>query len=359
MYRLSRTLGWVVLAIAVALPLSLSATAQSPNLLQNPGFERPYIPMPNKENCRIAAAWVPYYYEGSQWETSQGYRMAPEYKAAFRDDAPYNRVRNGELAQQYFHSYGNFQGGVLQQVSNVPVGKLLRFEIWAMTWSCDNESKGNCGGNTSGDPSPMHLRIGIDPTGGTDALSDKIVWSAETNAYDAWELLQVEAVAEAKTVTVFVYSFPMYRSQDNNVYLDDASLTVATSRLLPTPTPRPTGSAAEGAPAARTPIPPGSDAPFAGILAGSRGGSYAKYEFVAPNAAQTTLRVSIWPFDGIIANATGFEVYGPTGQVVASSYEGSANTAVATFTPVAGGTYLVQIYNYLDGTPISYTLTRR
>jgi len=166
-------------------------------------------------------------------------------------------------------------------------------------------------------------------------------------------------VAEAKTVTVFVYSFPTYRSQDNNVYLDDASLTVATSRLLPTPTPRPTGSAAEGAPAARTPIPAGSDAPFAGILAGSRGGSYAKYEFVAPNAAPMTLRVSIWPFDGIIANATGFEVYGPTGQVVASSYEGSANTAVATFTPVAGGTYLVQIYNYLDGTPISYTLTRR
>ncbi len=359
MSLLRRKLVWVLLAIVIALPLSASVSAQSPNLLQNPGFERPYVAMPSKENCRLAAPWVPYYYEGSEWETSQGYRFAPEYKAAFRDEAPYNRVRNGELSQQYFHSYGNFQGGVLQQVSNVPVGKLLRFEIWAMTWSCDNESKGNCGGNVSGDPSPMHLRIGIDPTGGTDAMSDNVVWSAETNAYDAWELIQVEAVSAAKNVTVFVYSFPVYRSQDNNVYLDDASLTLASARTLPTPTPGATASSGSQASAVPTPIPSGSNAPFSGVLVGSRGGAYARYEFATASASQVTLNMQVLPFDGIISRATGFEVYGPSGLVVKSEFVDSSNTARATFTPVAGASYLVQVYNYLDGMPITYALTRR
>lgn len=221
--------------------------AQGPNLLQNPGFERPYIALPDKENCRIAAHWVAWWIEGSREEVSQGYRLAPEYKAAFRSDYPGNRVRSGELAQQYFHSYGNFQGGVYQQVPNIPVGARLRFELWGMTWSCDNQSKGNCAGATSGDPSPMHFRIGIDPTGGTDPFSPEIVWSPEQNAYDDWHHFQVEAVAKNSTVTVWVYTYPDYRSQDNNVYLDDASLIIVAPP--PTATKRPTNTPS------KTPLP--------------------------------------------------------------------------------------------------------
>jgi hypothetical protein len=147
--RLSRiAASALAIALVLAFAAPLAALAQSPNLLQNGGFERPYVPMPVKENCRIAAPWVPWYIEGAPWETSQGYRVAPEYKAAFRDDYPGNRVRSGELSQQYFHSFGNFQGGVYQQVQNVTPGATLRFELWGFVWSCDNESKGNCGGST-------------------------------------------------------------------------------------------------------------------------------------------------------------------------------------------------------------------
>ncbi len=218
-----------------------SVVAQGPNLLQNPGFEQPYVAsIPGKENCAIAAPWVAWYREGTREEVKQGYRFAPEYKAAFRADYPGNRVRNGELAQQWFHSFGNFEAGVLQQVSNIAVGSKLRFEIWIMSWSCDNESKGNCGKATSGDPSPMHIRIGIDPSGGGDPFSPAIIWSEEQNAYDAWHHFQVEAVAQRSTVTVFVYSYPDYRSQDNNVYVDDASLVVVAPP--PTPTRRPTNT---------------------------------------------------------------------------------------------------------------------
>ena len=238
--RLARA-GSLVAVLASLLFLPGAALAQGPNLLQNPSFEHPFVTsIPGKENCLIAVPWLAWYIEGSPEETSQGYRLAPEYKPATWADSPGNRVHSGELAQQYFHSYGNFQAGVFQVVHNVQPGARYRFELWGMTWSCGDEKKGNCPGATSGDPSPMHLRIGIDPTGGTDALSPAIVWSAEQNAYDSWHHFAVEAVAQHSTITAFVYSYPDYRSQDNNVYLDDASLVMVAPP--PTPTPRPTNT---------------------------------------------------------------------------------------------------------------------
>jgi LysM repeat protein len=247
----------VLLALVAALAAILGASTPfahaqglAGNLLANPGFERPYVAIPGHENMRIAEGWTAWWVQGSAEEVAQGYRLAPEYKAAFTYDFPYNRVRSGELAQQYFHSWGNFQGGIYQRVK-VPVGARLQFTLWGMAWSCDRENKGNCPRATSGDPSPMHMRIGIDPTGGTDPFSPAIVWSPEHNPYDAWSQFSVEAVSQNSTVTVFTYAYPDYRSQDNNVYLDDASLVIVspppTPTSLPTrpkpttvPTPKPT-----------------------------------------------------------------------------------------------------------------------
>lgn len=247
-----------VLVVVGAAPVSLRA--EGPNLLQNPGFERPFAAsIPGKENCLIAEPWVAWFVEGSPEETSQGYKLAPEYKMATWADYPGNRVRSGELSQQYFHSFGNFQAGVYQVVSNVTPGARYKFELWAMTWSCNDERKGNCGGATSGDPSPMHLRIGIDPTGGRDPFNPAIVWSPEQNAYDSWHHLEVVAAAQSSTITVFVYSYPDYRSQDNNVYLDDASLTQMAPPPTPTPkptnTPRPTNTPLPTNTPTRTPLP--------------------------------------------------------------------------------------------------------
>ncbi len=228
--------------------------AQGPNLLQNPGFELPHVQsIPGKENCFLAAPWAAWFITGSPDEAYKGLHLAPEYKGATRADFPGNRVRNGDLSQQWFHSYGSFQAGILQQVSNIQVGSKLKFELWVLTWSCDKESKGNCGGATSGDPSPMHVRIGIDPQGGGDVFSQAIVWSPEQNAYDAWYHFQVEAVAQKSTVTVYVYSYPDYASQDNNVYVDDASLVVVSPP--PTATRRPTSTPTATPVATQTPLP--------------------------------------------------------------------------------------------------------
>ncbi|MGQ9682770.1 MAG: hypothetical protein ACUVX9_09560 [Anaerolineae bacterium] len=250
----NRKLGWrlgvLALLSLLLLPVARSS-AQGPNLLQNGGFERPFsASIPGKENCFIADPWVAWYTEGSEKERSEGYLLAPEYKLATRNDYPGNRVRSGELSQQWFHSFGNFRAGVYQVVNNVPVGSRLRFELWGMTWSCDKQEGGLCQGATSGRPSPMHLRIGIDPRGGTNVFDGGIVWSPEQNAYDQWHQFAVEAVAQSSTVTVFVYSYPDYRSQDNNVYVDDASLIILAPP--PTPTPPPTNTPL---PATATPTP--------------------------------------------------------------------------------------------------------
>ena len=94
------TLSVLALVSVSLLVTPATALAQGPNLIQNPGFEQPYAILPDKENCAIAAPWIAWWIQGTPEETSQGYRVAPEYKAAIRADFPYNRVRNGELSQQ-------------------------------------------------------------------------------------------------------------------------------------------------------------------------------------------------------------------------------------------------------------------
>jgi hypothetical protein len=244
----------VVCCAALSPFLTRPALAQGPNLLQNPGFELPHVQsIPGKENCFLAAPWSAWWVSKTGWERDQCYHLAPEYKGATRADVPGNRVRNGDFSQQWFHSYGSFEAGILQQVPNIQVGSKLKFELWVLTWSCDKESKGNCGGATSGDPSPMHVRIGIDPTGGGDVFGSAVAWSPEGNAWDTWTHFEVEAVAQNSTVTVYVYSDPDYCSQDNNVYVDDASL-VALSPP-PTATRRPTSTPTATPVATETPLP--------------------------------------------------------------------------------------------------------
>jgi hypothetical protein len=229
---------WRIFAI-LALPISAWAGAaqaqQEENLLFNGGFEGTYVaPIPGRDNINVAPGWLPYWVQGSPEENAQGYKVQPEYKAAFTTDFPYTRVRSGAQAQQYFHSFATFIGGVMQQVT-VPRNARLRFSAWGQAWSCLYFE--DCPDATSVNPAPMHMRIGIDPTGGTDWTSPNVVWSPYADPYDAYQLFTVEAVAVGTQVTVFLYAAPEYRNDDNDVYWDDASLVVLGP---PSPTPQPT-----------------------------------------------------------------------------------------------------------------------
>lgn len=252
------TLLLVVLAVGVlVVNSSQPVQAQEVNLLVNPSFEGPYgsfVPPGGNPDCpagicttaQTAAGWTPW------WWIVAGRDNAiyanPEYKPAEARDFA-GRVRSGERAQQYFNFGRTNTAGVFQQVT-VPANAQLRFSVWGMAWSTGIAWDGpNSDVPYSAEPTPVNLRVGIDPTGGTDAFSPNIVWSGTLNPYDQYALLSVDAQAQGSLVTVFTYSSPNEPRKHNDIYWDDASLVVLGPGGAPVVT-NPGGGSVAPAPAA-------------------------------------------------------------------------------------------------------------
>jgi LysM repeat protein len=193
---------------------------QSGNLLQNPGFEEPYITINNDPTLRVANGWQP-------WSLPQGSSSSinarPEYKPA-----PSNRVHSGNAAQEYNTFFATHTGGVYQRIP-VAANTELRFSVFIYVWSSATFSNPD----VSEDPNHVILNVGIDPTGGTDGTSSNIVWSADAEYYDQYRELSVTATSRSTAVTVFVRSAPQGFVGTNNIYVDDASLVA----LVPLPSP--------------------------------------------------------------------------------------------------------------------------
>ncbi len=203
-----------LLALAVLSPARLME-AQGTNLLQNPGFEGTYIPFNGDQTRMVAPGW-------SAWNLNRkpgdpGFsNLQPNYRAATNP----NRIHGGSSAQEFFTFFATHTGGVFQQVSVTP-GSRLRFSAFINVWSTALDDP-----NKSAQPSRYSVRVGIDPTGGTDGASSNIVWSDSQEFFDEYEQLSIEATASGSSVTVFVESAPKDPVKNNNTYVDDASLVV-------------------------------------------------------------------------------------------------------------------------------------
>jgi len=200
----------------------------SENLLVNPDFEEAFHQYGPFKTAIVSEGWTPWWNPQPMGAPAWQSRM-PEYKAA----APYDyRVHSGRNAQQIFTFHGTHIGGVYQVVEGVEPGSRVRFTIWGHAWagSSDNPYESIGGG-------PMHMAIGIDPTGGTSARSSRIVWSQEQNPLDQWAFLEVEAAVIGSSVTVFTRSAPEYPTKHNDVYWDEAHLVVVEHAPTPTATP--------------------------------------------------------------------------------------------------------------------------
>jgi len=179
----------------------------------------------------------------------------PEFRDVSKASQP-NRVHGGQRAQKYF-SYGRMhEAGLMQHVTGVISGTQYHFAVYMEAWMCINYNESCKGGYLSDKPTTMHLRVGIDPTGGTNPFSPNIVWSREVDSFDFWTQYSVDAVAQGDAITVFTHSRAEWTDdprQNNDVYVDDASLTV----VGPPPTlPAPGGDAsAAAAPAPAQPTP--------------------------------------------------------------------------------------------------------
>jgi LysM domain len=199
-------------------PLAASSVAaQSANLLVNPGFEGLYA----RQCCETSsnfAAWTPL----ERINVSYGWTafwIEPDASHPNKCDGctPWSRpeyvastfVRNGTNSQSWFLAYSVNEAGVYQRVAVTP-GQRLQFSTYLYGYT-------NPGNN-------IDMRVGIDPTGGTNPYSSNVVWSPGYAALNSWLLFAVEATAQAPAVTVFIYARPNWAYPSSAIYTDDASL---------------------------------------------------------------------------------------------------------------------------------------
>jgi LysM repeat protein len=223
----------------LALPVTGAAAAPAadgPNLLDNPGFESPYV----KQCCQtdlskylpgtpigevqVAEGWSGWWLQPDQDDQhpSAGGHPSwhrPEWREANCGSTCANRIHSGGNAQKYFTFFSVHDAGMFQQVSHgITPGTNLRFSVYMQGWST-NADYGLSDFNQN-----MGMRIGIDPFGGTDAFSPNVIWTPANDVFDRYGLYVIEATARSSTVTVFTRSTPGAGNQHNDIYVDDASL---------------------------------------------------------------------------------------------------------------------------------------
>ncbi len=219
-----------------------SVAAQGQNLLTNPGFEPPFSSVAGNPPRQVAQGWTPWNVSGGQ---SASENVQPEYYPAsdVTNGLGVPRFRNGTDAQQYHSFFATHDGGLFQSVSGVSSGSQLRFSAYVYVWSSTFDDP-----NKSEDPGGVVVQVGIDPSGGMDGGSSSIVWSAPSIQYDAYNEYSVTASATGTTVTVWVRSTVTTPVKNTNIYVDDASLTLASGTA-------PTNTAVVAATATRTLAP--------------------------------------------------------------------------------------------------------
>jgi len=258
----------LVCALAAAGPIGLGESAlaearsvqpQSGELLTNPGFEDPF-------SGGVANGWQPWSLTpdgvtyltvcgNSAPDTCKPYGI-PSFHPAQPQDARFPPHSISGNSQKWGSSYYVYIAGVLQQVGGIVPGTRLQFSANTQAFNCSNDK--GCFGpfgrvGYSYEPGDNNLRVGIDPTGGTNPFSTNIVWSAPANPLDAFTLQSVEAVAQSDKVTVFVWSAPQYAQKHLETFVDNASLVATGQGAVPvTPTGAPTPASGTAVPDAKT-----------------------------------------------------------------------------------------------------------
>jgi LysM repeat protein len=223
---------WIVLGLMAAAALTVvalkaEAVQAAQNLITNPGFEGAFVTSDAKTS--VGQGWSPWWIPRPAGMPDWSYNQ-PDYIASAPCGAICDhRIHSGGNAQRIFQYFGSYVAGVYQQI-NVPPNADVRLTAFGQSWSSQTEQPQNVSNNGT----QMHLRIGIDPLGGTNPLDPRVVWSSEADALDSWQQFQVFARAQGTQVTVFLYAAPDDARRKNEVYWDDVSLEVLSGNLAAT-----------------------------------------------------------------------------------------------------------------------------
>lgn len=258
---------WLLVAALVLLLIALPTQAQDNNLLTNPGFEDGFRTVSvSGADQSVAQGWEPFTAERA--DDAPSFQNAPPtyFPASEANDrGAIPRIRSGEDAQVYWSFFETHDAGIYQEVSDgISSGDEVRFSVYGYVLSTSFNDL-----NVSEEPGDVALRVGIDPTGGTDPYADSVQYSESVFFYDTYRQYSVIAEAESDSVTVFIRSTIGDPVQFTYVYLDDAVLEITpesddggdddqpteapTDTPAPTSTPNPT----------ETPAPTDTPAPTA------------------------------------------------------------------------------------------------
>lgn len=196
-------------ALAV-LPEPQSAQAQGTNLIGNPQMNVPYYGIGAKG--QVPSSWTAW--ANGEAPVSDYHQFVEEYRSA-----PSSWVQRC--------AYLTCTAGGYQTVG-VEQGKMYRFTIYAFLWTCKNENPGDpcrdADGRWADQDSGAKVRVGFDPTGGTDPNSANVLWGGYSQPWVAYGAVSADITAESNNITVFTYWTQSVSMQFNEVYWDDASL---------------------------------------------------------------------------------------------------------------------------------------
>jgi hypothetical protein len=241
---------WIILAAALLMSLTMGSVNAAPaiqdgcpgNLLENPGFEggsRKTDYLGTSLSSAVADGWIPWFIRGGESENRE-----PEFKVeqtAVGGD-PF-RVRSGANSQKWFTTWATHTAGVYQKVQVRP-GVPLTFSAYGMIYTGEGDGWSDADKTFYSDPvKPGEYRIwvGIDPTGaepagmGSDAPAS-VIWSEPRMEMDQFVPLEVSAVPQSSTVTVYLKGQPRWAVKHNDSFWDDACLRTGGN---PAPAPAP------------------------------------------------------------------------------------------------------------------------
>jgi LysM repeat protein len=223
-------------ALLTLLALSASISAQSTNLLANPGFEEAgnynVILASNDEGTVFG---VPPSWDGWISTTPRSETWMNLVPDGYPHTGLFKFGEGSSRSLSISRGFATFTTAVFQRVS-VAAGTNVRGSARGFMER----------GNTP--PPGAQFRVGIDPTGGENPLNPAVVWSPWVSSPNSWVQATVDATSASGAVTLFLYSTQTSPSNPNAMYWDDARLetgglggtaaasgTPGTANVLPTP----------------------------------------------------------------------------------------------------------------------------
>ena len=211
---LSMLVGLILLAGLITFPVVAAPHMQGGNLLQDPTFD-------------LAAQgtwkWERWSYVKKEADLGQSFDPPVFMPSEAKWDHG-SGGQSGAAGSMAGQAGAKFRAGFYQTVA-VKAGTRVRFSVWANEFCQSGDSK--CS---------VILKVGIDPTGGTDWSSGNIKWAGTEVSDNKYAQLVTEevTVGDSGKVTVFTWGEPRFAAFYTAAYFDDAALTITAASTAPT-----------------------------------------------------------------------------------------------------------------------------